>query len=420
MSTSHSHDPIVVTGIGLITSIGQNKNDFLIGLQQMHNGISSIAGFDTTGFATTIAGEIKDYQPEEHFHDRKEIRRLAKFSQFAIIAAKEALLDAKMTINDDNARRVGVFVGSGMGALGVTEEQTLILKEKGPSRVSPFTVPLMIPNMASGNVSIAIGAKGPNICPISACATGADAIGVAMRSLMAGDADVMLAGGTEAVITPLGIAAFAAAKALSTHNTTPENASRPFDRNRDGFVMGEGAGVLVLEKLSHALARGVEPAQIYGVLAGYGQCGDAYHMTAPDPDGDGCIRAMKLAMADAGLTPQDIDYINAHGTSTPLNDKTEAKAIGTLFAGIDVSVSSTKSQIGHLLGAAGAVEAIATLLAIKHGFLPATRNLTEIDDDCVNLTHVSEVKPAIIRAALSNNMGFGGHNTSLLLTRYDG
>ncbi|MEB3284226.1 MAG: beta-ketoacyl-ACP synthase II [Candidatus Sericytochromatia bacterium] len=407
---------IVITGLGAVTPLGNTVGTFWNALIQGRSGITRIKSFNAEDFPVKIAGEIQDFDPLDWLEDRKDARRLARFSQFAIAAGKQALQDANLAIGEATAPRVGVCLGSGMGGLGVMEEQHTILLDKGPTRVSPFTAPLMIPNMAAGNLAIAIGAKGPNTCPVTACASGGHAIGDALWILARGDADVVLAGGTEAVITPLGMAAFAAARSLSTRNDDPAGASRPFDRSRDGFVMGEGAGVLVLETLTHARKRG---ARIYAELIGYGSTSDAYHMTAPEPTGNGMVRAMHAAMKHAGITPDSIDYINAHGTGTPLNDLIETVAIKTVFGqhATRLPISSGKSMTGHLLGAAGAIEAIATVLALHHGVLPPTINLDVPDPDC-DLDYIPmKARPCSAEVAMSNSMGFGGHNVSLLFRK---
>ncbi|MDB5097933.1 MAG: beta-ketoacyl-[acyl-carrier-protein] synthase, partial [Cyanobacteria bacterium RYN_339] len=352
---------VVVTGLGAVTPLGTGVEKFWEGLMAGRSGVRTITQFDATNFPTRIAGEVPDFDITKYVTNVKEARRLGRFSQFAIAACKQAVEHSGLVVTPENAERVGVYIGSGMGALGVIEEQNAVLAAKGPDRVSPFTVPLMIPNMASGNVAIAIGAKGPNVCTVSACASGSHAVGDAFRLIQRGDADVMVAGGAESVITPLGIASFASAKTLSSRNDDPTRASRPFDNERDGFVMGEGAGAVVLESLEHAKARG---ATIYAEIVGYGLTADAYHMTAPPPDGDGLVRAMRIALKDAGVKPEEVDYINAHGTSTSLNDRVETQAVKTVFGdyAAKLPLSSIKSMIGHLLGAAGGVEAVATVL----------------------------------------------------------
>lgn len=408
---------VVVTGLGAVTPLGSNVEAFWEGLKAGRSGIRCITQFDASNYPVRIAGEVPDFDFMQYTSDRKEARRIARFSQFAIAAAKQAVADAKLDITADNADEIGVYIGSGMGALGVIEEQHATLLAKGPDRVSPFTVPLMIPNMASGNTAIALGAKGPNVCAVTACASASNAIGDAFRLLERGDADVIIAGGAESVITPLGIAAFASAKTLSTHNDAPEKASRPFDVARDGFVMGEGAGVLVLETLEHAQKRG---ARIHAEIVGYGLSADAYHMTSPAPEGEGAVRAMRKALKDAGLEPQDVDYINAHGTSTVLNDKLETQAIKTVFGehAKAIAISSTKSMTGHLLGAAGGIEAVATVLAIENDLAPPTINLEHPDPEC-DLDYVPDHARSLdIDVAMSNSLGFGGHNASLIFRKY--
>lgn len=407
---------VVVTGLGAITPLGSSTQAYWDGLIAGRSGIRTITAFDASKFATRIAGEVPDFELERWIPDRKEARRLGRFSQFAIAAAKQALADAGLTVDEAKRDRIGVSLGSGMGALGVIEEQSAVLTSRGPDRVSPFTVPLMIPNMAAGNVAIALGVRGPNVCTVTACASGSHAIGDAFKILQRGEADVMLAGGTESVITPLGIAAFSNARTLSERNDEPTRASRPFDLNRDGFVMGEGSGIIVLETLEHAQARG---ARIYAEVVGYGLTGDAYHMTAPAPGGEGIARAMRQALADAGLTIEDVDYVNAHGTSTPLNDKLETEAMKAVFGAraYQVPLSSVKSMTGHLLGAAGGIEAVATALTLYHGIMPPTINYETPDPEC-DLDYVPNVaRKGDVRVAMSNNMGFGGHNASLVFRK---
>ncbi|MFP5502103.1 MAG: beta-ketoacyl-ACP synthase II [Candidatus Sericytochromatia bacterium] len=408
---------VVVTGLGAVTPLGNTVEAYWEGLKAGRSGIGCITQFDATNFSTRIAGEVKDFDVHAYVPDRKEARRLARFSQFAIAASKQAVADAKLDMEHLDTEEIGVYIGSGMSALGVIEEQNAVLASKGPDRVSPFTVPLMIPNMASGNVAIAIGARGPNVCAVTACASGSHAIGDAFRMLQHGEAEVMIAGGTESVITPLGIASFASAKTLSNRNDAPEKASRPFDAERDGFVMGEGAGVLVLETLEHAQKRG---ATIYAELVGYGLSADAFHMTAPAPEGEGAARAMRKALTAAGLKPEDVDYINAHGTSTALNDKLETQAVKAVFGphAHKLAISSTKSMTGHLLGAAGGIEAVATVLALRDGVLPPTINLEHPDPEC-DLDYVpNQARTQPIEVAMSNNMGFGGHNASLVFKKF--
>ncbi len=361
---------------------------------------------------------MRDFDPTD-FMDRKEARRMDRFAQFAVAAAKMSLEDAGLELPFAKPDRVGVLVGSGIGGIETLQEQSRVLFEKGAHRVSPFFVPMMIPDMASGQIAIQTGAKGINSCTVTACATATHSIGDAFRIVARGQADVMLAGGAEAALCPLGLAGFMTAKALSTRNAEPQKASRPFDKGRDGFVMGEGAGVLVLESLDHALGRG---ARIYGEIAGYGASGDAYHITSPAPEGEGAQRAMAEALADAGVAPADVDYINAHGTSTPYNDLYETQAIKAVFRehAYRLAISSTKSLTGHMLGAAGAVEAAVCLLALAEQVVPGTYNYDEPDPDC-DLDYVpNRSRPGRYRIALSNSFGFGGHNATLVLKRWEG
>lgn len=408
---------VVITGLGLVTPLGLGKEAFWEGLTLPRRVIGPITRFDATGYSTRIAAEIKDFDPTQ-FMERRDARRAARFIQFAIAATHLALADAQLTITDENRERIGVLIGSGIGGLDYMDSQVRILDRQGPDRISPFLPVMMISDMASGMVSIQFGLKGPNLCVVTACSTGADALGLAMRLIQYGDADVVLAGGTEAAIEPIGVAAFCAARAMSTRNDDPEHASRPFDAERDGFVMGEGAGVLVLEALEHAQARG---ARIYAELLGYGATADAYHVTQPDPEGDGAARAMRKALQDAGLQPTDIHYINAHGTSTRYNDAKETLAIKRVFGeyAYQLPVSSTKSVTGHLLGAAGAVEAAACVLALEHQTIPPTINYEYPDPEC-DLDYVPNTpRPAHLRYVMSNSFGFGGHNSVLVLGKYE-
>jgi 3-oxoacyl-[acyl-carrier-protein] synthase II len=359
---------------------------------------------------------VKDFDPSLYI-DKKECRRMDRFTQFAVAASKMAMADSKLKDELINPNRFGVCVGSGIGGMETMEAQYNILREKGPGRVSPFMIPMMISNIAAGNISIVLNAKGPNTTIVTACASSTNAIGEAYKTVQRGDADIMITGGTEASITPLSLAGFCAMKALSTRNDDPKTASRPFDKDRDGFVMGEGAGMLIIEDLEHAVNRG---AQIYGEIVGYGASGDAYHITAPAPDADGAYRAMLMAVEDAGIKPCNIDYINAHGTSTGLNDKLETLAIKRLLEedASKVAVSSTKSMMGHLLGAAGAVEAIACLMAIDEGIIPPTINYTTPDEEC-DLDYVpNKARNKEIVYTMSNSLGFGGHNASIILKKY--
>jgi 3-oxoacyl-[acyl-carrier-protein] synthase II len=407
---------VVVTGLGAVTPLG---NDVLTTWNNIINGVSGIGPLtrvNADDYPAKVAAEVKDFNPED-FMDRKEARKMDRFTQYALASAFMAVKDANLTINDENAHRVGVWIGSGIGGMETFEQQFEIFLNRGYRRVSPFFVPMMIPDMAAGQVSIALGAKGINSCTVTACATGTNSIGDAFKAIQRGDADVMITGGTEAPITKMSIAGFCANTALST-NPDPKTASRPFDKNRDGFVMGEGAGILVIEELEHALKRG---AKIYAEIVGYGATGDAYHITAPAPGGEGGARAMKLALEDGELKPEDIDYINAHGTSTEYNDKFETMAIKEVFKdhAYKLAVSSTKSMTGHLLGAAGGIEAIFTVLAIKEGILPPTMNYETPDPEC-DLDYVpNKARKKEIKAALSNSLGFGGHNATLAFKKYE-
>ncbi|THE11190.1 beta-ketoacyl-[acyl-carrier-protein] synthase II [Bacillus timonensis] len=406
---------VVVTGLGTVSPLG---NDVKTTWENAKNGVSGIGPLtriQIEGLPAKVAAELKDFNPENYM-DKKESRRMDRFTQYAMAASLMAVEDAKLTITDEIAPRVGVWIGSGIGGMETHEEQHKIFLEKGYRRVSPFYVPMMIPDMAAGQVSIAIGAKGINTCTVTACATGTNSIGDAFKVIQRGDADVMITGGTEAPLTNMSFAGFVSARALSL-NPDPKTASRPFDKNRDGFVMGEGAGILVLEELEHALARG---AHIYAEIVGYGATGDAHHITAPAPGGEGGARAMRQAIADAGLTPSDVDYINAHGTSTDYNDKFETAAIKEVFAdhAYKVAISSTKSMTGHLLGAAGGVEAIFSILAIKEGIIPPTINYETPDPEC-DLDYVpNKARKQEVNVALSNSLGFGGHNATILFKKY--
>jgi 3-oxoacyl-[acyl-carrier-protein] synthase II len=408
---------VVITGLGVVSPIGNDINTFWNNLIAGTSGVGPITSFDASEFPTRIAAEVKDFDPLNYI-DKKEARRTDRFIQFAIAASKMALAHAGIDMAKEDPTRVGVYIGSGIGGLNTLEEQHRTLLERGPKRVSPFFIPMMIANMASGQVSISIGAKGPNSSAVSACATGTHSIGDAFKILQRGDADVMIAGGTESTISPLAFAGFSSMGALSRRNDEPQKASRPFDAERDGFVMGEGSGVLVMETLEHALKRG---ADIIAEVVGYGMTGDAYHLTSPAPEGEGAKRSMMMAMRDAGLKPEDIDYINAHGTSTDLNDKFETMAIKSAFGehAYKLAISSNKSMIGHLLGAAGGVEAVATALTLKHQIIPPTINYEHPDPEC-DLDYVpNEARKAVVRAALSNSLGFGGHNATIALKRYE-
>lgn len=410
--------PVVITGLGIVSPVGIGWQSYWKALLAGKNGVGRITRFDPEDFTTQIAAEVRDFNPEDYL-DRRELKRMDRFTQFAVIAAKMAVDDSKLDISREDPDDVGVIIGSGIGGIETMEEQGEILHTRGPGRVSPFFVPMMISNMASGQVAISLGAKGPNTSVVTACASSTHALGEAMRIIRHGEAEVMLAGGSEAAITPLAVAGFCSMKAMSTRNDEPERASRPFDAQRDGFVMGEGSAVLVLESLEHALKRG---AHIYAQISGYGATADAYHIVATSPDGEGAARAMKRALADGDLAPQDIDYINAHGTSTQLNDSSETAAIRAVFGeqAEKIAISSTKSMTGHLLGAAGAVEAVASILAIKDNVAPPTINFEEQDPAC-DLDYVpNKARQMKINAALSNSFGFGGHNAVLAFRRYEG
>jgi len=408
---------VVVTGIGLLTPIGKNATENWANISQGKGGIGPITRFDAQNYASRIAGEVKNWDPSAHF-DRKDLRKFDPYIQFALVAAEEACKDAGITeLNNEERNRAGVFIGSGIGGIFTIETYVQILLEKGPDRVSPFFLPASIANLAAGQVSIRFGLKGPNMANCTACATSTHSIGDSFRMIQRGDADIMVAGGAEYPITPLGVAGFTALRALSTRNDNPEKASRPFDKNRDGFVVSEGAALLVLEDLDHAHRRN---AKIYAEIIGYGASGDAYHMTAPDPEGDGACRSMKAAIADAGLQPSDIEYVNAHGTSTELNDKFETLAIKRLFgvhAG-KLAISSTKSMTGHMLGATGAAEAAFTVLAIDHSFLPPTINYETPDPECDLFYIPNQGIKRDITYAISNSFGFGGTNGTLVIQKF--
>ncbi|AGF28323.1 MULTISPECIES: beta-ketoacyl-ACP synthase II [Bacillus] len=406
---------VVVTGLGALSPLGNDAETSWKNAIGGVSGIGPITRVESDEYPAKVAAELKDFNIENHM-DKKEARKMDRFTQYAVVAAKMAVQDAGLNITDEIAPRVGVWVGSGIGGLETLESQFEIFLTKGPRRVSPFFVPMMIPDMATGQISIALGAKGVNSCTVTACATGTNSIGDAFKVIQRGDADAMITGGTEAPLTRMSFAGFSANKALST-NPDPKTASRPFDKNRDGFVMGEGAGIVVLEELEHALARG---AKIYGEIVGYGSTGDAYHITAPAQDGEGGARAMQEAIKDAGIKPEEIDYINAHGTSTYYNDKYETKAIKTVFGdhAYKLAVSSTKSMTGHLLGAAGGIEAIFSVMAIKDGIIPPTINIETPDEEC-DLDYVPDkAREQDVNIVLSNSLGFGGHNATLIFKKY--
>jgi len=414
--TNTSDNRVVVTGIGILCPLGL---DILATWEELiagKSGIDYITLFDPEPFDTKFAGEVKGFEPTDYIN-RKDARRMDRFSQLAVAASLQAVEEAGLKINSMNQDNIGVIVGSGIGGLTTLFEQIGVLLEKGPGRVSPFLAPMMISDMAAAQVSIALGVKGPNLCTTSACSSGSDAIGAAYELIKHGDTQAMIAGGTEAIINPVGVAAFNALKAISTRNSEPKLASRPFDNERDGFVISEGACLLVLENLAHAQKRG---ANILAEILAYGASADAYHITQPDEDGEGAARAMQVALNKAGLATTEVDYINAHGTATPLNDKMETIAIKTVFGNnaYHIPISSTKSMMGHLIGGAGAVEAAICIMVIQHGIIPPTINLTHPDPEC-DLDYVPNVaRQAKVTTALSNSFGFGGHNSVLVFRRY--
>ena len=410
---------VVITGMGVVTPIGNDMDTFWRNLQNGVSGIGKIQAFDTTAFDCQIAGEVREFEPKNYFKNPKDVRRTDRYTHLAMAAARMAKDDSGLDLEKVDRRRFGVIVSSGIGGLRTLEDQHTILITKGPSRVSPFTIPMLISNMASGLISMEFGLQGPNLCIVTACATSNNAIGESWRTIKFGDADIFLAGGSEASIIPIGLAGFSSMKALSTRNDDPKRASRPFDRDRDGFVMSEGAGVVVVEELEHAKARG---AKIYCELTGYGLSADAYHMTAPPSDGEGAARAMQIAMGHAKTTPEQVDYVNAHATSTGLGDISETRALKTVFGehAHKVSISATKSMTGHLLGGAGAVEMAACALAIRDSVIPPTINLDNPDPEC-DLDYTPKVaKQKKIRIALNNSFGFGGHNATLVAAEFTG
>lgn len=407
---------VVITGLGALSPLGKNKDEFWSSLIAGKGGIGRISQFDPTQYNSQIAGEIKDFDPSEYISP-KDKKRMDRFVQCALVAAHQAVEDAQINFSNEDPFQAGVLIGSGIGSLYTIQEQTKVLLAKGPSKMSPFTIPMLIVNMASGWVAISFGVKGPNSAVATACASGGHAIGDAFKIIQRGDAQVMVAGGTESCICQTGVGAFCAMKALSTRNNEPERASRPFDKNRDGFVIAEGAGVVLMESLEHARKRN---ASIYAELVGYGMSGDAYHMTAPDPEGAGAARAMNEALRQAQIKPEEVSYINAHGTSTPLNDKVETLAIKKVFGEYakKIPVSSIKSMTGHLLGAAGAVEFAACCLTIKHNIVPPTINYETPDPHC-DLDYVpNKAREVKVDVAMSNSLGFGGHNASLVVRRF--
>jgi 3-oxoacyl-[acyl-carrier-protein] synthase II len=411
---------VVITGMGVVTPLGSELETFWDNLLKGRSGIGRITRFDTADYDCRIAGEVRDFEPRNVFNNPKDVKRTDRFTQLAMGAAKMAMKDSGIDIEKTNRERFGVIVSSGIGGLKTLEDQHSALVNKGPSRVSAFTIPMLISNMASGLISMEFGLQGPNMCIVTACATSNNAIGESWRIIKFGDADIFLAGGSEASIIPIGLGGFSAMKALSTRNDEPERASRPFDRDRDGFVMGEGAGVVVVEELGHAKARG---AKIYCELTGYGLSGDAYHMTAPPPDGEGAARAMKMALEHASIRPDQVDYVNAHATSTDLGDICETRAIKTVFgdhAKNGLSISSTKSMTGHLLGGAGAVEMAICALAIRDSIIPPTINLENPGDECDLDYTPNKAREKKVRVAVNNSFGFGGHNATLIAMEFAG
>lgn len=407
---------VVVTGLGVVSPLGNDVHTLWDNIVAGKSGIDYITRVNKDEFPVHVAAEVKDFNPELYM-DKREARRMDLFTQYAVAAAKMAVEDAKLTIDENNANRVGVWIGSGIGGMSTYEEQHQKFLEKGYRRVSPFFVPMLIPDMAAGQVSIQLGAKGINSCTVTACASGANSIGDAYKAVQRGDVDYIITGGTEAPLTNLAFAGFSAMKALS-FNDDPKTASRPFDKNRDGFVMGEGAGILVLETLESALERG---AHIYAEIIGYGSTGDAFHITAPAEGGEGASRAMCQAIEDAGISLEDVDYINAHGTSTDLNDRYETEAIKTVFGDLarNLAISSTKSMTGHLLGAAGGIESVISVKAIEDSIIPATINYETPDEEC-DLDYVpNEARKQDVNIVMSNSLGFGGHNVALIYKKYE-
>lgn len=408
---------VVITGVGSVSALGRTVSSLWKACLSGCSGVTHITGFDTSGYATRIAAEIKEWTAEPYM-DKKEARRMDKFIQYAVASATMAVQDSELIIEEANRDRIGVFIGSGIGGLSTIEEQYTLLKDRGPNRISPFLIPGIICDMGAGMVSIVLGARGPNSCVTTACATGANSIGDAYEVIKRGAADAMIAGGSEACVTPLSLAGFCQARSLSQRNDHPEHASRPFDAGRDGFVLGEGSGIVVLESLESAMAR---KARVYAEIVGYGMAGDAYHITAPAPGGDGAARAMKAALSSANISPSDVDYINAHGTSTDIGDKCETAAIKTVFGqhAYHIPVSSTKSMTGHLVGAAGAVEAILTALMLQEGVILPTINYQYPDPECDLDCVPNEPRMQNLRTAMSNSFGFGGHNATLILRKFD-
>jgi 3-oxoacyl-[acyl-carrier-protein] synthase II len=409
---------VVITGMGVVTPLGSELETFWSNLKNGKSGIRKIQGFDTAGYDCQIAGEVRDFDPKNYFNNPKDIRRTDRFTQLSMAAAKMSMQDSGIELERVNRDRFGAVISSGIGGLKTLEDQYNVLMNKGPSRVSAFTIPMLISNMASGVISMEFGLRGPNLCIVTACATSNNAIGESWRMIKFGDADIFLAGGSEASIVAIGLAGFSAMKALSRRNDEPERASRPFDRDRDGFVMSEGAGVVVVEELEHAKARG---ARIYCELAGYGLSADAFHQTAPPENGEGAARAMKMALEHAHLSPNDIDYVNAHATSTGLGDISETQAIKMVFGGQaqKIAISSTKSMTGHLLGGAGAVEMAICALSIRDGIIPPTINLENPDPLCDLDYTPNKARERKVRVAMNNSFGFGGHNATLVATAFE-
>ena len=419
MANNYTDRRVVVTGMGIVTPLGNDLDSFWQNLITGQCGIDKITAFDASAYDTQIAGEVKNFDPTPAFPSPKEIRRTDRYSQFGVYAAWSALKDAGLELDKENLDEIGVFLGSGIGGLATTSDQHKILLERGPGRMSPFTIPMLIGNMASGLVSMYFNLRGPNFATCSACATANHAIGEAWRTIKAGDAQIMFAGGSEAAVIPIGIGGFCAMRAMSTRNDDPKTASRPFDKDRDGFVMGEGAGVLVLEELEHAKKRG---ARIYCEISGYGNTADAHHLTAPSPGGEGAARSMKMALRTSGLNATDITYINAHGTSTPQGDIAETQAIKSVFGdhAKKLVVSSTKGATGHMLGAAGAVETAVCVLAIKNSIVPPTINLQNPDPEC-DLDYVpNTARQMPVNAIVNNSFGFGGHNSTIAAKKFVG
>jgi 3-oxoacyl-[acyl-carrier-protein] synthase II len=413
-----SKQRVVITGLGVLSPVGIGKEAYWKALLRGQSGIDRLTRFDSSLYDSKIAGEVKDFVPEQ-FLDRKEIRRTDRFAQFGVAAAKLAVGDAALELGEEDPENIGVVIGSGIGGIETLCEQHSVLLNKGPNRISPFFIPMIISNMAAGQIAICLGPKGPNFTVVTACASGANAIGEAYLMLRRGAAEVILAGGTETPIVPVAMAGFCSMKAMSTSNDEPQRASRPFDKNRDGFVISEGAGVMVLETLGHASARG---ARVYGEVAGYGCTADGYHISAPEPEGTEAARAIRIALEDAGISPDRVDYINAHGTSTELNDKIETLAIKKVFGdhAYKVPVSSIKSMIGHSLGAAGALEAIACALSVSTDWVPPTINYEQPDPEC-DLDYVpNQARQCPVRVAVSNSFGFGGHNAVLVIKKFEG